>query len=399
MNKFGDKLINISDVYIVLWCIYLQQGAIFSSGGLLFQGLLLLLLLISGYYTFLVITKYKTPPYFIGLFWLLSVMSFYGIMQLFFGDTIYLRENGVTVQNFEYLKMLYLSLLPIYSFFVFGRLGYITERRIYFYVILFVVLAINSFYYSQARTLAERITSEEYEITNNTGYIFVSIIPLISLVKKDLLRFILLAVCLTFSFLSIKRGAITIGLVASFILLLQTLSSRQTKTKFVNLIFIIAIVVGIYFLANNLWLNNTYFQSRVDSTLSGTSGNRDYIYSDLWNHFLNDTPFMNQLFGNGAFATTRFAMNYAHSDWLEILIDNGILGIIIYIIYWALLFKTWRIAKMRCDSRIATSILLIMIIYFLKSIFSMSFNVMDIYATFAFGYCLSQVKYNHSISV
>lgn len=384
--------LNIFDFYIVLWCVYKQQEALFSSGGIVFQVILLVLLFLSAFYAYRVITQYKTPLYFRGLNVLLGVMAIYGLFLLLGNQDIVLRENGAYVQRFEYLKMLMISLLPIYVFYYFGRQGYITEKRLTIYALIFVGLAANSFFFSQSQSLAEGFSTERFQITNNVGYVFVAIIPLLALVKNNILKYGLLVVCITFAYLSIKRGAIITSTLSGLLFLLLSLKTSKKWNKVISMIALIAIVAGAYYLLSELIESNDYFRGRYEYTLSGEESTRDVIYNDLWNHFINNSSFLNIMFGNGAFSTTRFTINYAHSDWFEILIDQGLFGVLIYAFYWICFFKTWQIAKKRNNDVISISLLLVIVIYFLKSIFSMSFNNMDLYATFSLGYCLSQVN-------
>ena len=381
---------NIADLYIILWFFYMHQGTFPSIRGSFFQVLLAVLLLLSAYYAVMVVTKFKNPPYFKGLGWFFVFITFYGVLQLVSNESIVLKENGFSVQRFEYLKMLLISLLPIYAFYYYSKRGYITEGRLTFYSIVFVLLAIYSFFGNQSQILAERRSAEAFEITNNVGYVFVSIIPLLALVKRNTLKYILLFVCVAFALLSVKRGAIVTGLLIMVIFLYSTLKYSE-KRKFLTWVFVIAIGVGVYYFTNKLFQTNTYFQLRVEGTMAGDESTRDIIYRDLWNHFLHQSSTLNMLFGNGAFATTRFTINYAHNDWLEILIDNGLLGIVMYFIYWVLFYKTWRIARKQNNAEIALAILLVMTFSFIKTFFSMSFNVMELNANLALGYSMSKV--------
>ena len=87
--------------------------------------------------------------------------------------------------------------------------------------------------------------------------------------------------------------------------------------------------------------------------------------------------------------------NYAHNDWLEIAVNQGVLGIMIYILYWILFAKE---SLSKCyDPQIKMALQLLFIIYFMKTIISMSYYDMTIPATFALGYYLAQEKKNEQI--
>jgi hypothetical protein len=352
----------------------------------------MLIWFISIYYAVISLTHYKNPIYFKGLGWLLFVFFIYGLVLLISGEELVIFEVGSRVQNFSYIKGLFNSLLPIYPFYVFGRKGYFTNKRLIIYPVAFVILSISSFFAYQSSALIDSTSSERFEVTNNMGYSFVAIIPLLVLLKRNLLKYILFAVCVAFILLSIKRGAIVTGLFATVVFMFSSLKNSKRGVKFVAFLSVIVIGLGIYFLASDLMQNNAYFQSRLDRSYGmDDSSVRSIIYSGLLEHFW-DSKILNQLFGNGAFATTKFAINFAHNDWLEILIDHGVFGILLYITYWICFYKTWRLSRNKNDASISVSILLVMLIYFVKSFFSMSYYSMEMYATFTLGYCLSQLS-------
>ena len=396
MNQASFFSLNLADLYILCWCIYYQQEALFSSGGLIFQGVLIVLLLMSLYFAFQVITKYKTPIYFKGLNMFLGVMVIYGLLLTISGEKVYVKATMEYYHSYDYLKLLLTSLLPIYSFFYFGEQGYITKDKLTIYVIIFIALAVNQFFYSQEQILATRSNNnnENFEVTNNVGYIFVSIIPLIALVKRNLIKYVSLCICVAFAYLSVKRGAIVTSTISLLLFLLMSLKSSKRGHKFVILIVIFAIAFGLYYFVLNILQNNALFLYRLESTQSGEIGVREKIFSDLWEHFLNNRSLLSILFGNGAFATAETTINFAHNDWLEILTDQGLLGVIIYVFYWLCFYKTWRKNKMQNSSSFSMSIILFMFIFFIKTFFSMSFINLEIPATLALGYSLSQINNN-----
>ena len=87
---------------------------------------------------------------------------------------------------------------------------------------------------------------------------------------------------------------------------------------------------------------NEYFAYKMTEATDGASGRED-SYTFIWNYFLNKLDsgnYLNCIFGEGANASVRITGNYAHNDWLEILTNQGIFGIIIYSIYWLKYYKS-----------------------------------------------------------
>ena len=146
------------------------------------------------------------------------------------------------------------------------------------------------------------------------------------------------------------------------------------------------IIAFSYKYVNTLYSNNEYFQGRIESTLEGHSSGRDTIANTLINSFMQDTNIFQVLFGRGADSTVEIAGNYAHNDWLEILTNQGIIGVIIFLIYWVNYWK--EIRSMRCKSNYRYILTLIFIIYFLSTLFSMSYNQVTTISALLMGYCL-----------
>ena len=128
---------------------------------------------------------------------------------------------------------------------------------------------------------------------------------------------------------------------------------------------------------------------RIEDTLSGNSSGRDNLYTFFWNYFTENADFTHYLLGRGANGTLEIYYNYAHNDWLEIAVNQGLLGIIIYAFYWFCFYKTWKHAK-NIDSK--TILVLTALIFFAKTLFSMSYADMSYVSTSVLGYALATVN-------
>ena len=99
-----------------------------------------------------------------------------------------------------------------------------------------------------------------------------------------------------------------------------------------------------------------------------------------------------QLFGGGANHTLIVTDNYAHNDWLEILINQGILGILVYLFYWFKFWQEQRFCRNIKKLNLArTSLTICILASFLMTIFSMSYGDLPIGMSMAIGICLGQI--------
>jgi hypothetical protein len=163
-------------------------------------------------------------------------------------------------------------------------------------------------------------------------------------------------------------------------------SSKRIKIALV-LLTIAMIIAGTYFIAD-FYTTSEYFQYRVDQTLEGSSSGRANIYSLLWRYFINQESLLNILFGNGAMMTIMIAGNYAHNDWLELAICQGLLGVVIYFGYFVSLFVAFR--RSSSNSLVYNIWGMVLLITFASSLFSMSYNALSLSIALCMGYCLAK---------
>lgn len=372
--------------YIILWMMYYLQG-MFMIKGAMAQAILALLILMSFYAFFQVNMYYRTGAYLRWLNVMLLIVTIYGLVLFFSGFALYPSEYNInTSQQFGYLQKNYMSVLPVYAFYLFSLKDDLSERymKYVFGAFLFFTILL---YYQNFFLVTGNI--EKDEITNNMGYRFVPLIPMLALFKmKDIWKYLLLMFIFAFIMMSMKRGAILVGTVAFLLYLKHHLKANSSKQFFYILLLSAVAICFIYFFVMNLYETSDYFRSRLSSTMEGNTSRRSEIYSHYFDFFIHQTTSMEFLFGCGANATYLKLGEYAHNDWLEMAINQGVIfGVIPYIIYWVCFIGEWRTYKgARSNQQTLGDTI---IIYFLVSLFSMSFNNMPIAATMCIGYSLA----------
>lgn len=374
--------INICHFYLL---VVLLESFFSSSGGFLGTGLQYILILMSLYYAVYANVKYKLPVYFKALNVLLMMFTIYGVLLLIKGEQLYVRVSMREVANTRYLKLIYESLLPIYAFYVFARKGWLTEQIMKFMFFVFLALATRSFFRTQ-RWMLRNSSAEEF--TNNVAYIFVGLLPaLVLFYKKPIIQYICMAVCGYFIVLGMKRGAMLSGGICLLWFLAANIKKAPKKRKWVIVVVsIIVIVVGVFFI-QRMMETSSYFQYRIAQTQAGESSGRNELYAVYYNHFIQeDNPFR-FLFGYGANATLKIGENFAHNDWLEIAINQGLLGLVVYLVYWIVFFVTWRRTKIHPQAFMALGMLLINL--FMATLFSMSYDSVSRCSAMVLGYYLA----------
>lgn len=318
-------------VYLFLWIVYNLQE-ILQIRGLVSQMIVFSLLLISACITIEVNLRYKTGPYFRCLNVMLILSVIYGVIVIV-GD--YSFHKGIyssnIINNYSYLQRILGSVLPIYVFYYFTLKNQITSRDM---IVIFAMLLIYSvlMLYQKQFSLLEDSVKEE--VTNNKGYNFVPLIPLLYLVKiKDIWKYFILIVIAAYIIMTFKRGAMLAGTVMMSLFLLRNLKAISVKRVFYLLLLTLIVIFGIYRFLTDFYARSAYLQARLASTMEGNTSGREQIYRIYYDYFAEHTSAFEFLFGHGANGTILLFHQYAHNDWLEFAINQGVLGVVLYAVY------------------------------------------------------------------
>ena len=257
---------------------------------------------------------------------------------------------------------------------------------------IFLISAVVSYFKTQQEQLEVLVEmgSTADEITNNSGYLFLSCLPLLVLYRaKPLLQFATLAFVMAFIVMGMKRGAIIIGVVAFVYFIFQTIKNSKGKYRFLFIVLSVALCVGAVSFFIYQMDNSDYMMKRIEDTREGNSSHRDDLYMHFWDYFRYTATTLHFLIGRGANGTLEIYYNYAHNDWLELAVNQGLLGVAIYLLYWRCLYRTWK----RATNRDARTILFITFwIFFPKTLCSMSYGDMTYINTSVLGFALANVN-------
>lgn len=380
------------DVYIILWLIYNLQGALYTSGSLLSQGILAILLVWSLHH-YIKVSLFRNTPVLLKA---LSVMTFmfivYGVVLIASGEVLVGTEGGRhTVNNLIYLKNILASILPIYTFYLYALRGWLTEEKLKKYVLVFIPVVITQFFhYQHVALMAQALQGgTSGEITNNVGYVVVSILPAVYFFRKKVIwQYIFMGAGIVFIVMAMKRGAILTGAIVMMLFIWNNLRNASRKQKITVLFGAAALLLCGYVVVDYMLENSNYFNARLKATMEARASNREIMYPMIWNAFVNEPNLLIQLFGRGAYGTLKVAPNVAHNDWLEILTCQGLMGITVFIVFWYCFWFTIKYKVHNVYDKMA--LMMILCIAFMRTLFSMFYSDMTIYFTSVMGFCLAR---------
>lgn len=383
MTILKNRNFDACTLYILLWLFGEVQGMSFNSS----------LIAMLFYIPYLGMTLYFVVKAFSSYRFrgVMSALSVFFIVLLLYGVVAVLLDN-TKVDKKSFLMMVINNLGPVFSFYYFSRKEMLTEKRMLFWFFVFLVVETLNYFVAQQRALAA-LAQDLYkydEITNGAAYYLLGLLPLVFLLKnKSLWQYAIVVYVIYFVISGLKRGAILVSLfMIVWFIYIKTRSSSNIKRIGILLLTIALLAIGWYYVIR-FYNTSDYFQVRVEKTLAGSSSNRDVIYSTLWNHYINNDNFLQLVLGEGGYHTVNISRLKAHNDWLELLIDCGILGVIIYLIYWICFIRDWL--RNKSNYLVYSMLGACLIFTFLRTLFSMSFCSMPFYISMIMGYCFAQV--------
>ena len=347
-----------------------MQGILFQSGSLLTQGLLLLFLLMGAWGLINMIIQSTPNPRFVkvwAVFFFLLTITYIISPKTVYGAAV---ESIGTATTFGQYKNICFVILSFFAMYYFGRRSKVTDKYLFVLGIVLVLTAILRYFYS-LQILQLESTREEFQ--NNAAYCIVAIIPFIPFLFKQkrmkLLAGVLSIVLIGLVLNAAKRGAIVSLIVALGFTAIYLL--RRSKMKPFNQFMLIALVVGVAAFMYYFSLQNEFLMDRIDDTREGNIGTREVAYAMLWQHWV-DADIFHQIFGYGLMQTVNVWGNTAHNDWLELLTDNGVVGVVVYLLFFIYLFKYIR--RMSNNPTLQLGAYLATIILLVKTLFSMGYT-------------------------
>lgn len=364
-----SKTVNFLTIAILLIAVYFLQGFLYPSGSIISQ-LSILFFLIIGLFCFLRTSLRLAVPFFVKVF-----IVFYIILLLTFllssKTVIGTKYEAIgLISTFSQFKQISAFVLSFFIAYIVVSKNYLNITYIYWTGIVFFVLSVIRFFFSR-----DLLAEESEMFTNNAGYFLVATIPYIPfLIKKKKIIgvtiFVLVAVLII---ASAKRGAIVCLIASMLFMLAYYLKTHRVTIKRLVVILLLLLIsaIFVYFTV----ASNEYLMLRIIKTQDEGIGQRSIAYATLWQYWISETNIFKFLFGNGMAQSVAVWGNYAHNDWLELLIDNGLVGAIIYMLFFISAFAYIR--KMKIEYVYKLSAYLCLIILLLKTIFSMGYTDMQ----------------------
>ncbi|WP_423127237.1 O-antigen ligase family protein [Gaoshiqia sp. Z1-71] len=389
----SDRIVEIALILIVVshlldWLYPAIEGN--TTGRVVPQIILLIsLFILIGFLLFSPKKKIEFKLFPLSLFLWIILSSFYALFY---------NRDGFNLET-----VLVLSKLIIWPLFgiIFYFLALNTNLRydliFRWAFILSILLCSRSLYLLVTSNFQlEFGSAETRELANSNTYLLLWLIPFLWLKKSDKISKIGLVLIFLILFLSMKRGPI-LALLAS-IFVSNIIFETSVKKKIGFFLIIPITLIGVYYLASQFY---PQFLERFDDLSSPETslGHGRFEFWGLLFNYYAQADIVVHIFGFGFFEVPDFLsthymdLSFAHSDWIEILFDFGLIGIFLFVLIHFTILK--EIGRSFRFNLIAKSLLFSWVLFFMSNIYTMStMNKNTIWLFIFLGYWVGIMNQN-----
>lgn len=323
---------------ISLYALYNLIGAFYTGSEYSITTVLVFLyLLICGIYMIktlrLPITSHYVKIWM--LFLLVNVISF-----LFIPDQNLINVNRLGFSVITIFKTILVVLLSFFPFYYLANQRLIGDKTMRNVFVIFLIVSIIGYFVDAVfvRTVAKEGESSQV----NAIYGVVYLVPFIFFIKRKLSIYIIISMLFLLVLSSLKRGAFISFSLGCIILLYWTTRGNMSKTNLLQKITGIFLISTFAIVAYYITMAEKDFVQRFIRISTDGGSNRNVIYETLLFTWLEKTNYYQLIFGFGFAGTINFVYSFAHNDLLEVAVNYGLIGLVVYILLWKNLFNIYR---------------------------------------------------------
>ena len=214
------------------------------------------------------------------------------------------------------------------------------EEKPFRFIVLCAIFGIvlgTIVYYSNIGGVSRR--SLWLAMATNSVFYILALVPYILCSKNKYLRFILLVMSVLIILYSNKATAL-VGILLVIFSWYYYSNPGGNKNKIFMFAFGSVLIVVLYIIFREP-LGNIGAIRKLTTIEENGATNRFPLYIATWNRFISGSVF-DKLFGFGFNGSANILNESAHSDFLEILFDYGIIGLLLFLAVLIYLFKEYK---------------------------------------------------------
>ena len=262
--------------------------------------------------------------------------------------------------------------------------GHLSEKML---SILILVLLIGALLDLHRAIMNPRIKQDLEIINTSSGYVFLMLVPLL-MHRYSRQSFWVFAILLGLTAVTGKRGAIVVFLMLTmyYAFNLRTIG-HPFKLSFKTGVAAALACVALLFFLNVAFDSLLFrFENIVDPRTGTIGSGRDLIWGTLFDYWLS-SGFVVGLIGSGNYSTVGIEGHLAHNDYIQFLIDYGVLGLTLYLLFQLYFFR--NISRIRLLDRFVYCLLVMCLIILVgRGLFAGTVRSDQIYWAISTGYLL-----------
>ena len=300
--------------------------------------------------------------------WARLILSFIGVLMLIKNYTLIKRNNvfrsliilmvfiliSTYIHYFvsyparaESVRNLGDSILWISVMVLAYLIGYKNRNTLYNSRIIALTIPIYFVVFQSVRAYFVQNTDDTALIS--TAYYALFLMPFAFMIKRKWLMWFLVCIIFLTVVLSSKRAGFIsfIGALIVYAYLTIKIDNKGDGSRLKYLLsFVLVGIIGLQLFNSFISTNDIHLLDRLATMSEDGGSGRDEVYAYTWG-LLMDSDLLSLLFGHGFNTVVHYSILglSAHTDFLETPFDYGIVGMIIYIIFYFRLFKYYKILK------------------------------------------------------
>ena len=290
-----------------------------------------------------------------------TIIAFFSV-YIIFCVVVHPSVEGNKLMTF--LKSTYWCWIYFIAYTIFSYKS-IDEKHVDNVIIVATILFALSFNYSHISRIVE------FDLTGDNAVFYpLMMLPWVACMSSTAKRWIMIAIISLCAITALKRSGIIILFISVILLYYSNFIYKkriQPKTILTAIFILVGVFVIFHYKADSISDVSQRFEMMSEDGGSG----RDEIYKDVINRY-KDGDLTQQLFGRGFDSVRgkdREMSLSAHNDFLEVMYDFGLLGLLLYVLIHFSLIK-WTIRLFRTGSQLAFPVFISYICFLVMSLVS-----------------------------
>lgn len=271
------------------------------------------------------------------------------LLWLYYAFVITVLNSTTLFHSLRDMMWWPLVFLLFYIYPIKGRIEIINKVLIRYIVPTVIILNVLVFLSLRSVSFENVIDGSEGFASSNPIFFVATLLPLCFLYKNKIIKYTLLLLIIVSIILSFKRSALIYAAMALAVALYFDFIKRDRVNLLFRVLLPTFIVVVFYFIYSSIEeFTGGHLTERIEAMQSDGGSGRLTIYERMINCYENELTFVEQCIGIGFDNAKNMYLRYhndllsAHNDLLEMLIDFGIIGLVVYLV---IIFKIYKIVR------------------------------------------------------